>query len=1059
MAIKIKMWIQISLMAVLSATALFAQLDTGTITIVVRDASGSVVPGAAVTLRNENTGVEARTGATNEQGVLTAALIPSGSYSVHVEMRGFKSYQRAGIYLQVNEQLSIPVTLQVGEIAEQVMVTGAAPLVEATTGTLRETIDRVRVSELPLNGRNVLQLQILVPGSVSAGSLDQGAGTPGYAINGGIGGSNMYSLDGGEYQDSYFNAPLPFPNPDAIQEFTIQTNSYSAEFGRNRGASINAVTKSGTNDFHGGAFEFVRNDAFDARPFFSTGAPAFKRNQFGAQLGGPIRRNKTFFFGAWQGTHERGTPSTSTATVLSSAMRAGNFSQLSKPIIDPLTKAPFPGNIIPADRLSKPAVNFLNKFVPLPNLGNNYVTPLPAPKDGNQYLVRIDHELSQNDRIYGRYIYNDDSLFSAAGNLPNWGIDQTFHRQGVVLSHTHLFSPTLVNSAVFSFNRVYSYIVQTPDFMWSDLGANIPPASPVTHSWQNLTISGYFSAITGTFWDLARKTYNISDSLSWIRGRHSAKFGAQISRYHVDQVNEFYSRFGGTFNGFATGDAAADFMLGNLNQFREVSVLGNNLTQVNWQFFASDEVKVSPRLTLTAGLRWQPDLHFTEASGKESAFRPGLRSSIYPNAPLGLLFKGDPQLPPNVINPNWKDFAPRFSFAYDLFGNGKTALRGGYGIFYDDFASIRLNRFPLIQPFVLDITVFDVPLADPFLGKSPFPFIAPSTPEEKRNFKFITPAATTSFNTDFRTPYAQQWNFNLQQQLPFESVLTVAYVGSKSSRLFGSHNLNPAAYRPGATTGDTQARRIYQDFGTIEEESTVGYSQYHSLQATYNKRFSRGFTMLASYTFSKDIGLTSPQGEGSLGTRDPNNWNLDKGVMPTDRTHILAVSSVWMAPSPRTRNRLVTAAVGGWQLAGILTANSGAPLTVRAGVDRSLNGQNLDTADLVGDWKINQSRSRGDEVQRWFNTAAFALPALGTVGTSGIDILRGPAMSNFDLAAYKNFQIAERFKFQFRAEFFNVLNHTVLGNPNTTLTNGNFGKILSTQTLPRIGELGLKLQF
>ncbi|HZT36516.1 MAG TPA: carboxypeptidase regulatory-like domain-containing protein [Bryobacteraceae bacterium] len=1055
----IKMWIQISLMAVLSATALFAQLDTGTITIVVRDASGSVVPGAAVTLRNENTGVEARTGATNEQGVLTAALIPSGSYSVHVEMRGFKSYQRAGIYLQVNEQLSIPVTLQVGEIAEQVVVTGTAALVEATTGTLRETIDRVRVSELPLNGRNVLQLQILVPGSVSAGSLDQGAGTPGYAINGGIGGSNMYSLDGGEYQDSYFNAPLPFPNPDAIQEFTIQTNSYSAEFGRNRGASINAVTKSGTNDFHGGAFEFVRNDAFDARPFFSTGAPAFKRNQFGAQLGGPIRRNKTFFFGAWQGTHERGTPSTSTATVLSSAMRAGNFSQLSKPIIDPLTKAPFPGNIIPADRLSKPAVNFLNKFVPLPNLGNNYVTPLPAPKDGNQYLVRIDHELSQNDRIYGRYIYNDDSLFSAAGNLPNWGIDQTFHRQGVVLSHTHLFSPTLVNSAVFSFNRVYSYIVQTPDFMWSDLGANIPPASPVTHSWQNLTISGYFSAITGTFWDLARKTYNISDSLSWIRGRHSAKFGAQISRYHVDQVNEFYSRFGGTFNGFATGDAAADFMLGNLNQFREVSVLGNNLTQVNWQFFASDEVKVSPRLTLTAGLRWQPDLHFTEANGKESAFRPGLRSSIYPNAPLGLLFKGDPQLPPNVINPNWKDFAPRFSFAYDLFGNGKTALRGGYGIFYDDFASIRLNRFPLIQPFVLDITVFDVPLADPFLGKSPFPFIAPSTPEEKRNFKFITPAATTSFNADFRTPYAQQWNFNLQQQLPFESVLTVAYVGSKSSRLFGSHNLNPAAYRPGATTSDTQARRIYQDFGTIEEESTVGYSQYHSLQATYNKRFSRGFTMLASYTFSKDIGLTSPQGEGSLGTRDPNNWNLDKGVMPTDRTHILAVSSVWMAPSPRTRNRLVTAAVGGWQLAGILTANSGAPLTVRAGVDRSLNGQNLDTADLVGDWKVNQSRSRGDEVQRWFNTAAFALPALGTVGTSGIDILRGPAMSNFDLAAYKNFQIAERFKFQFRAEFFNVLNHTVLGNPNTTLTNGNFGKILSTQTLPRIGELGLKLQF
>jgi hypothetical protein len=719
---------------VLFAVMLSAQLDTGTITVTVKDTSGSVVPGANVVLRNENTGIEVRSGTTNDQGNVTVALVPSGSYSVHVEMKGFKTYQQSGIYLQVNQQLTLQIGLQVGEVSEQVTVTAAAPLVESTSGVLRETIDHVRVSELPLNGRNVLQLQVLVPGSVSAGSLDQGAGTPGYAVNGGIGGSNMYSLDGGEYQDAYFNAPLPFPNPDAIQEFTIQSNSYSAEFGRNRGASINAVTKSGTNGLHGGAFEFVRNDIFDARPFFSTGAPVFKRNQFGAQLGGPIRKNKTFFFGAWQGTHERGTPTTSNATVLTSAMRSGDFSQLlpAKMIIDPLTKAPFPGNIIPASRFSKAAINFLDRFVPLPNFGNNYVSPLPAPKDGNQYLVRLDHELGQNDRLYGRYIYNDDYLFSPAGNLPSWGIDQTFHRQGVVVGETHLFSPTLVNSFLFAFNRTYSYIVQTPDFKWSDLGANIPEASPVTHSWQSLTISGYFTATTGTFWDLARKTYNVSDSLSWNRGRHSAKFGAQISRYYVDQVNEFFSRFGGTFNGFATGDAAADFLLGNLNQLRTVGVLSNNLGQTNWHFFASDEIKVSPRLTVTLGLRWQPDLHFTEASGKESSFRPGQQSTVFPNAPLGLLFKGDPQLPPNVIEPNWLNFAPRASFAFDVFGNGRTALRGGYGLFFDDFASIRLNRFPLIQPYVLDTTVFDVPLDDPFRGKSPYPFIPRRRPIKSR---------------------------------------------------------------------------------------------------------------------------------------------------------------------------------------------------------------------------------------------------------------------------------------------------------------------------------------
>lgn len=1039
------------------AAVCFAQLDTGTITVDVRDVTGSAVPGATVVIRNENTGINVRTGVTNEQGIFNAALIPSGSYGVHVEIRGFKSYQQSNMYLQVNQQLTVQAALQVGEVSEQVTVTGTAPMVEATSGVLRETIDRVRVSELPLNGRNVLQLQVLVPGSVSAGSLDQSAGTPGYAVNGGTAASNFYSLDGAEYQDAYFNAPLPFPNPDAIQEFTIQTSSYSAEFGRNRGASINAVTKSGTNEFHGGAYEFVRNDIFDARPFFSTSAPVFKRNQFGAQMGGPVRKNKTFFFGAWQGMHERGTPTTSTATVLTPAMRAGNFSHLTRPLIDPQTGTAFPGNIIPTSRFSKAAVSFLDKYVPLPNLGNNYVTALPAPKDSNQYLIRIDQELGSNDRLYGRYILNDDYLFGPAGNLPGWGIDQNFHRQGIVLDETHIFSPTLVNSFLFAFNRAYSYIVQTPDFEWSSLGANIPNASPVTHSWQNLTVSGYFSAVTGTYWDLARKTYNVNDSLSWTRGRHSAKFGAQISRYSVNQVNEFFSRFGGTFNGFATGDAAADFLLGRMQQLRTVGVLSNNLNQTNWQFFATDEIKATPRLTLTLGARWQPDLHFTEEGGKQSSFRPGLKSTVFPNAPLGLLFKGDPQLPSNVIAPNWKNIAPRFGFAYDVFGNGRTAVRGGYGIFFDAIRSINLNRFPLIQPYVLDTTIFDVSLDDPWGGRSPYPFVPPVTDAEKQAYRFVTPAATTSFNEDFRTPYAQQWNFNIQQQLPFDTVVTTAYVGSKSSRLFGSHNINPAIYGPGATAGNTQARRIYQDFGTIEDESTVGYSQYHSFQLTINKRFSRGFTLLGSYTFSKDVGLTSSQGEGSLGTRDPNNWNLDKGLMPTDRTHILAISSVWMIPSPRVHQAL-DAVIGGWQLTGIYTASSGAPLTVRAGVDRSLNGQNLDTADAIGDWRIEGDRSRAEQAQRWFNTSAFALPALGTVGTAGINTIRGPSFSNLDLAMFKNFAITERFKFQLRAEFFNALNHTVLGNPNTAFTNANFGRILSTGT-PRVGELGLKFSF
>ncbi len=1041
-----------------AASTVIAQLDTGGIDVTVTDSSGSVIPGASVVLHNEKTNLDARSATTNDQGVSSFALVPSGVYTVRVEHSGFKKYERPGVLLQVNEQISVPVSLEVGEITESVTVAAMAPLVETTSGTLRETVDQVRVTELPLNGRNLLQLQSLIPGSVSAGSLDQGANTPGYAVNGGISASNLYSLDGAEYEDSYFNAPLPFPNPDAMQEFTIQTNSYSAEFGRNRGATINAVTKSGTNELHGGAFEFVRNNNFDSRPFFSLGVPVFKRNQFGAQVGGPVRKDKTFFFLAWQGTIVRGTPTTSTATMLTAPMRQGNFSQLSKAITDPTTNAPFPGNIIPSSRLSLPAVNFLNQYVPLPNLGNSYVTPQPAPQDSNQYLGRIDHELTSKDRLYGRYIFNRDFLFSPAGNLANWGIDQRFHRQGLVVGDTHIFSPTLINTFSFTFNRVYAYIVQTPDISWPALGANIPPASPVTHSWQNLSISGYFSAVTGTFWDLGRNSLIWNDVMNWNTGRHSIKFGGEISHYRVHQVNEFYARFGGTFTGFATGNAAADFMLGDLNTFREVSVLSNNLGQSLWQPFISDDFRVTRRLNLSFGLRWEPDFHFTEASGKESAFRPGLQSKVFANAPLGLLFKGDPQLPSNVIKPNLLNFAPRFSFAYDVFGDGKTAVRGGYGIFFDDFASIHLNRFPLIQPFVLDISLFSVNLADPFNGASPFPFTPPTTAAQKAAFQFITPANTTSFNADFRTPYSQQWNLNIQRQIPFDVVITAAYVGSKSDRLFGSHNLNPAVFGPGATVANTQARRIYQQFGVIEEESTVGYSQYHSFQLTINKRFSHGFTLLGAYTFSKDIGLTSSQGEGSLGTRDPWNWNLDKGVLSTNRPNIVSISSVWQIPG-NYRNNFMKQALGGWELTGIFSAVSGAPLTVRAGVDQSLTGQGLDTADLVGNWRFTQNRTRAQQVQQWFATSAFATPAVGTYGTSGIDILSGPAMSNLDLALFRNIRIRERYNIQFRAEFFNALNHPVLGNPNTTLNSATFGQITSTQTAPRVGELGLKLLF
>lgn len=1040
----------------LLAAPLAAQLDTGTVTGSVIDASGAAISGARIVLSSELTGV-ARSTNSNDRGDFTFPLVPAGQYRLTCEKPGFRAYERGGIGLRVNQPVTVSIQMTVGDIADKVTVTEAVPLVDSATAAIRETIDRERITELPLNGRNVLQLQVLLPGSVRTGSLDQGANTPGYSINGGIGASNNYSLDGGQYQDGYFNAPLPFPNPDAIQEFTVQTNSYSAEFGRNRGASINAVTKSGTNAMHGSLFHFLRNDRLDARPFFGTLKPAFKRNQFGASLGGPVRKNRTFFFGSWQTTYERGTPNVANVPVLTARMRAGDFSERPGTLRDPLGGT-FPNSQIPASRFSQPSLRVMQRFVPLPNSGQfNFVDPRERPADSHQVVGRVDHELSAKDRIYGRYLWQGDTSFNPGGNLDPFGINQNFKRQSVTVNHTRTFTPALLNSFSFSFNRVKALIEPTPTFNWSEFGSNAPLAAPGARGWVTYTVFGYFALNNGTFWDLGRNTSSFENTLSWFSGRHAFKAGAQISDYSLNQINEFLTQGAFTFNGFATGDARADAVLGRVQQLRQVSTLGNQIDQTLWHFFVTDDIKVSKRLTVNLGTRWEPNLNFTERDGKLSMFQPGRQSTIYAGATRGLLFQGDPQLSPKVLRNQWANLAPRVGFAYDVFGDGRTAVRGGYGLFWDAIRTINLNRFPLIQPFVVDSTVFDVDFANPYPNQNIFPFTPPATTQARRDFRFVSPASHTAFNEDFRTPFSQQWNLNVQRQLPFQTVLTVGYIGSKSTRLFGSHNVNPAVFGPGATAGNTQARRRYPELAVVEDTSTFGFSQYHALQIIANKRMSKGLTIMASYTFGKNTGLTSAQSEGSLGTRDPNNRDLDRGPLNEDRRHILTSSFVWRIPAPY-RTRALRAALGGWQLTGIITSFSGVPLTVRAGSDRSLTGQNLDTADVTGDWKLPGGRSRADQFAAWFNTRAFSLPAVGTFGTSSINMLRGPASNTADLGAYRNIAFGERFNVQIRAQFYNAFNHTRLGNPVTTFSSTAFGRIQSVAD-PRVGELGLKLAF
>ncbi|HLJ16637.1 MAG TPA: carboxypeptidase regulatory-like domain-containing protein [Bryobacteraceae bacterium] len=1036
-----------------------AQLQTGSISGQITDPQGAAIPNATVELIDQERNIE-RKAATNNIGFYIFPQVPTGVYTVSSQVSGFQRVEQKDILLHVNQNLNVSLTLQLATTAQTAVVTAAVSQVDTEKSTVQETVDARQVTEMVLNGRNVLQLQGLVNGMVYTGAADQQANTPGYQANGATYFQSNYTLDGGENEDSFFNSAIPYPNPDALQEFTVQTSNYDAEYGRNRGATVNAVMKSGTNEFHGTVYEFVRNTVFDARNFFANQVAPFKRNQFGATVGGPVRKDKLFFFFAWESDRDRGSPTPLTFTSPDAAMRAGNFSEIPKAVLDPLTGTAFPGNIIPQSRLSQPALKFLSEFVPLPNLPNSlWSGPSLGTSNWDSYMGRADYHISSNDQFFAHYIWSLNTSLVNRGSTQTMFQNQRFPRQSFTMNETHTFSPTLLNSVTGTFDRVNTHIDDLPTFNWEDLGAAIPPTIPNQEGWVNVAVSGYFTATNGVPWRVIRNMYAVNDTLTWVKGRHTMKFGAQISRYQTHQLYEYLSAGSASFTGQFTGNAAADLMVGQMASFQQASPGLNDLRQTLWGYFSQDDVKVTARFTLNLGLRWEPYLGFRELHGEVASFEPGKQSQRFPTALPGLLYQGDPGVNPDVFKHDWNNFAPRVGFAWDVFGDHKTAVRGAYGIFYDSVAGIRLNRFPLLQPFLLNITVFGRPLADPYLGAPPFPYTPPSTPQQAQSVQFVTGAGATSANTGNVTPYAEQWNLTVERQLARGFLVSVGYVGNLAEHLFISTNLNPAIYGPGATVGNTAQRRIYPLYGAIESEQTTGYSKYHSLQVLVKRSLARYFTLSSAYTFSKNTGYTGSQSEGSVGTRDPLNFALDNGILPNDVTHVWATSAVWNLPELK-QSRLLEYTLGGWELSGILQVQSGFPFTVRSGVDNSFSGQALDTADLVGTPSLT-SGSRGAKVQKWFNTSAFALNAPGTFGDLGINTMWGPGRWTLDMGLLKNFLLGEagRRSFQFRAEFFNVTNNVNLGQPTASVISASFGRITATSTDPRVLQLGLKFIF
>ncbi len=1074
-----------------------AQSSTATISGTVVDEGGAVVTEAQIAAINADTGLR-RQATTNSDGYFTIPLLPPGRYTITATRQGFSPMEIGGIALNVNDHRSIQIPLKVGQVGETVTVTSDAVQVDTLTGTLKETVAQERIVGLPLNGRNALELQRLVPGAGGVVAADQ-AQNQSLSINGSRANSNNYTLDGGDNHDPFFNTPSVFPNPDALQEFTIQTSAYSAAYGRNAGAVINAITRSGTNDFHGSLFEFLRNEKLNARSFFAPSVSPFKRNQFGGTFGGPIRRNRTFFFTAYQGWRERSSPGSVTAIVPTAAERTGDLSSLRTLLRDPniavtatvrCEPAPanpvagvryqgacFPGNIIPANRLNQPTQKFLAAFVPLPNGPNGQLNFASGQQfDQDQFITKIDHQLGGANTLSGRLLYNQDGNQELPGNLPGFFARINYTNWNLTVNDTHTFSPRLLNVVRFTFNKVnrQQLSVAPGNQTYIDFGA------PFTRTFTDekpaaihTQVDGYFNAFTRFPLDQFRRNYQFGDELNLTHGNHQLRFGGELSRSILDREEFFRGDPFIQYRNNFTGNALGDLLLGRPSTFEQQAKTASNIRTLELALYAQDDWKVSQRLSLNLGLRWDPYFPFVDELDRFGQFLPGVQSTVFPTAPRGAVFPGDPGVPRATFEDQWANFAPRFGFAYDPFGKGKTSLRGGYGVFYSQIRQQANNGVNLAQPFSLRLTITNPPqgLDNPYAATgNPFPFTPPAG-AAAQTYKFTRPLTLSNFAPDFRNAIVQQWNLNVQQELWGSYLVTAAYAGSKGNHLFQQYQANPA--RPGA--GSVDSRRIYApDFGPITTFASVANSTYHALQLSANKRFTQGFTLLASYTWSKFLDNASADGDGAS---NPFNLFAEKSVSDLDLPHRFVASFIYDLPKLRNSNAVLRHLLGGWQTNGIVVVQSGRAFSVVTGRDNSQTGVNLDRPNLLGDPRLDAGRSRADLITRYFNTCTRLLSgalancqpgespvwqenALGAFGTAGRNTLRGPDFANLDFGLFKDFPgLQESHKLQFRSEVFNLFNHPNLGNPGANASSANFGRINTTAGAPRVIQFALKYLF
>jgi Carboxypeptidase regulatory-like domain len=1090
----------------LSASAVFGQaVAIGSVSGTVSDQSGSIVPGATVNMTETDKGT-VHTVTTTADGRYTFNNLPTGPYRLDAQAKGFKNYVQTGIVLQVAENLTQNIALQVGALTETVEVQAGASMVETRDSSISSVIETQRIMDLPLNGRNLTSL-LMISGVATGtmtlnsgdltGSKNMGGsnGSGQFSVAGGAANGLNYLLDGGDNNDAFSNVNLPIPFPDAVQEFSVQTNGLPAQYGLHPGGVVNIVTKSGANAFHGDLFEFLRNGDLNARTNSTPTRDTLKRSQYGGVAGGRIKKDKLFFFGGYQGTRQRSDPPANIAYTPTAATLAGDFSVVdggkasggclaSPRALKDASGVPYPNNQIPKSTFDAAGLKLASTFIPLATdpCGKVFYGYLTNNPD-DQAIGRIDYNVSSKQQFYGRYFiytYKALSLFDGHNALTTGTAGNDQRSQTMTIGDTYTISPTMVNSFHGTFDRRRNNRAAAANlFSPVDLGVNMFINYP---HYTQLSVSSYsgggFNVGCGTcaFANFNINTYQVADDFTIMHGKHQIAFGFDGRKDQFNSFNHQQSNGQFTFGGATSGDGLADLLIGRFSGLTDGNVISDYLRQTVMAAYVQDAIRPTSHLTINIGVRWEPSVPAYDKQGRGNQFSyplftQGWHSSVYPTAPAGLIFTGDSENKYGLAltAAHWATFSPRLGMVWDPNGDGKQTIRASFGLMHDTTELFYPERWTTNAPYVSSLTLTSGQFSDPFKtyvlnGKTGDPFPGAAV--------FPVGGAYISVPGDLKVTYMMQWNLSYQRQLAKDWMVTANYLGNASRHIWGSTDINYAIPIAGATTGNTNARRLTsllnpttgQLYGNIQQSDDGANAEYHGLLLKAEKRMSHGLALHTTYAYSHCISSWDFAGElaGTVYQNPLNRATGERGNCGYDHRHSFTTSLVALSPGfGGGAARFITK---DWQLSPIISLFTGNPIQITDGKDISLSGQGLDRPNVV---LPDQVYGAPRTVGQYLNPAAFQCAGSnaactvfsGQFGNLGRNSLYGPGQRNFDIAVSRQFRIQERFKMEFRSDFFNILNHANWNNPVSSLSSAaTFGQI-TTFGAPRIIQMAMKLYF